>query len=75
MYAQVMASTRRKTDEPPVHIDQESGKPTKLYRGYSVMVRGELPKDIEEIVSKLHSEAIRRPGRDQDSTSDATNSI
>lgn len=32
---------------------------TKMYRGYSMKVRGELPDDIVERISELHSVALR----------------
>ena len=63
MYAQYMAPERQRTDESPVLGGRESEKSTKLYRCYSVIIRGAIPGDIEERVSKLHSVALRRHGR------------
>jgi len=33
---------------------------TRMYRGYTISVRGEIPRDIVERVSKLHGAALRK---------------
>ena len=33
---------------------------TRMYRGYTISVRGEIPGDIVERVSKLHGAALRK---------------
>ena len=46
--------------------DQDGRGPvtlSKMCRGYSMKVRGELPDDIVERISGLHSAALRAAGR------------
>ena len=40
------------------HVDGDSATSTRAYRGYSVVVRGEIPRDIKERISKLHASAL-----------------
>ena len=44
-------------------LEEELDTATKLYIRYSVKFRGEIPGNIEERVSELHSMAIRRAGQ------------
>ena len=69
-----MKSTRKKSGQPvgePIGLKAEetasdhvrgTSTPTKMCRGYSVKVRGELPDDIVERISELHSVALRAGG-------------
>ena len=45
---------------------------TKMCRGYSVKVRGELPADIVERISGLHSAALRATVRPERSRAEGT---
>jgi len=45
---------------------------TKMCRGYSMKVRGELPADIVERISGLHSAALRAIGQPERSRADGT---
>lgn len=49
----------------PTKEDPERGRPapdatTRMYRGYTIGVRGEILGDIVERVSKLHGAALRK---------------
>jgi len=44
-------------------VDRGSEKSSKFYRGYTILVRGQIPGDIEERVSRLHGSALRKNGR------------
>ena len=49
----------------PTKEDPERGRPapdstTRMYRGYTIGVRGEIPGDIVERVSKLHGAAVSK---------------
>jgi hypothetical protein len=48
---------------------------TKMCRGYSMKVRGELPDDIVERISGLHSAALRAAGRPERSRAEGTNDL
>ena len=48
-----------KAEKTPGHDAKGTSTPTKMCRGYSVKVRGELPDDIVERISELHSAALR----------------
>ena len=48
-----------KAEKTPGHHVRDSVSLTKMCRGYSVTVRGELPDDIIERISELHSAALR----------------
>ena len=65
MYDQIVASKRKETEESSVHVDRELETSIKYFRGYAIGVRGQIPEDIGELISKLHSAAIRRHGRHQ----------
>ena len=45
---------------------------TKMCRGYSMKVRGELPDDIVERISGLHSVALRAIGQPERSRAEGT---
>ena len=45
---------------------------TKMCRGYSMKVRGEIPDDIVERISGLHSAALRAAGRPESSRAEGT---
>ena len=45
---------------------------TKMCRGYSMKVRGELPADIVERISGLHSSALRAIGQPERSRAEGT---
>ena len=45
---------------------------TKMCRGYSMKVRGELPADIVERISGLHSAALRAIGQPERSRAEGT---
>ena len=45
---------------------------TRMCRGYSMKVRGELPADIVERISGLHSAALRAAGRPERSGAEGT---
>ena len=45
---------------------------TKMCRGYSMKVRGEVPDDIVERISGLHSAALRAAGRPESSRNEGT---
>ena len=45
---------------------------TRMCRGYSMKVRGEVPTDIVERVSGLHSAALRAIGRPERSRAEGT---
>ena len=47
---------------------------TKMCRGYSMKVRGEIPDDIVERISGLHSAALRAAGRPESSRNESTDS-
>ena len=49
----------------PTEETPDQGRPapdatTRMYRGYTIGVRGEIPGDIVERVSKLHGAALRK---------------
>ena len=46
---------------------------TKMCRGYSMKVRGEVPADIVERISGLHSASLRAAGRPKSSGAEGTN--
>ena len=48
---------------------------SKMCRGYSMKVRGELPADIVERISGLHSAALRAAGRPERSGAEGTNDL
>ena len=70
MYAKCMAHARRKKEESKVPFDRELETSTKYFRGYTIIVRGQIPEDIVERISKAHSAALRRHGRKQNSSGD-----
>lgn len=72
MYDQIVASKRKETEESTVHVDRELETSIKYFRGYAIGVRGQIPEDIGDRISKLHSAAIRSHGLDQSSSIDAT---
>ena len=45
---------------------------TKMCRGYSMKVRGEVPADIVERISGLHSAALRATGQPERSRAEGT---
>ena len=45
---------------------------SKMCRGYSMKVRGEIPADIVERISGLHSAALRAAGRPERSRAEGT---
>ena len=45
---------------------------SKMCRGYSMMVRGEIPDDIVERIYGLHSEALRAIGQPERSRAEGT---
>ena len=47
---------------------------TKMCRGYSMKVRGEIPDDIVERISGLHSAALRAIGQPERSRAEGTDS-
>ena len=47
---------------------------TKMCRGYSMKVRGEIPDDIVERISGLHSAALRATDRPQKPPAESTDS-
>ena len=47
---------------------------SKMCRGYSMKVRGEVPTDIVERISGLHSAALRAAGRPERSQAEGTDS-
>ena len=55
--------------------DQDGRGPvtlSKMCRGYSMKVRGEIPDDIVERISGLHSAALRAAGRPERSQAEGT---
>ncbi len=46
-------------EKTPNHDGRDSMTLTKMCRGYSMKIRGELPDDIVERISELHSRALR----------------
>ena len=48
--------------------------PTRMCRGYSMKVRGEVPTDIVERISGLHSAALRATDRPQKPPAESTDS-
>jgi hypothetical protein len=50
-------------DKPPDHNDRPPVTLSKMCRGYSMKVRGELPVDIVERISGLHYAALRASDR------------
>ena len=46
----------------------------KMYRGYSMTVRGEVPDDIVERISGLHSAALRDANRPENPSSEGVDS-
>jgi hypothetical protein len=48
------------------------GTLNKMCRGYSMKVRGEVPADIVERISGLHSTALRAAGRPESSRTEGT---
>ena len=46
----------------------------KMYRGYSMTVRGEVPDDIVELISGLHSAALRDANRPETPRSEGVDS-
>ena len=57
--------------------DQDGRGPvtlSKMCLGYSMKVRGEIPDDIVERISGLHSAALRAAGRPQKSPAESTDS-
>ncbi len=48
---------------------------TKMCRGYSMKVRGELPADIVERISGLHSAALRAIGQPERSRAEGTDDM
>ena len=57
--------------------DQDGRGPvtlSKMCRGYSMKVRGELPADIVERISRLHSAALRASDRPERSRAEGTDS-
>jgi len=55
-------------DSPPVKL-------TRMCRGYSMKVRGEVPTDIVERISGLHSAALRAAGRPERSRAEGTDDL
>ena len=50
----------RPTKETPDQGRPAPDATTRMYRGYTIGVRGEIPWDIVERVSKLHGAALRK---------------
>ena len=50
-------------EKSPDHNDRGPVTLTKMCRGYSMKVRGEVPTDIVERISGLHSAALRAIGQ------------
>ena len=48
---------------------------SKMCRGYSMKVRGEIPDDIVERISGLHSAALRAAGRPESSRNEGTDDM
>ena len=48
------------TEEAPDQGRPAPDSTTRMYRGYTIGVRGEIPGDIVERVSKLHGAALRK---------------
>ena len=57
----------------PGHDGRDPVTLTRMCRGYSMKVRGELPDDIVERISGLHSAALRAAGRPERSRAEGTN--
>ena len=49
---------RHEPKEPRCLDGRDSETSIKFYRGYTISVRGQIPGDIEERVSKLHASAL-----------------
>ena len=61
-------------EKPPGHNDSPPVMLSKMCRGYSMKVRGELPDDIVERISGLHSAALRATDRPQKPPAESTDS-
>ena len=59
-------------EKPPGHNDSPPVMLSKMCRGYSMKVRGEVPADIVERISGLHSAALRAAGRPERSRNEGT---
>ena len=58
-------SARKSLGDRPTKEAPDQGRlvpdtTTRMYRGYTIGVRGEIPGDIVERVSKLHGAALRK---------------
>ena len=58
-----MAKGTAGPDKPRDHNDSPPVTLSKMCRGYSMGVRGEIPDDIVERISGLHSAALRAIGQ------------
>ena len=56
----------------PGHDGRDPVTLTRMCRGYSMKVRGEIPNDIVERISGLHSTALRAAGRPERSRAEGT---
>ena len=59
-------------EKPPGHNDSPPVTLRSMCRGYSMKVRGELPDDIVERISGLHSAALRASGQPERSRAEGT---
>ena len=59
-------------EKPPGHNDSPPVMLSKMCRGYSMKVRGEIPNDIVERISGLHSAALRAIGQPERSRAEGT---
>ena len=50
---------RRDTNEARSLDEEKPDTPIRFFRGYRVIVKGSLPTDLDERVSRLHSSALR----------------
>ena len=67
-----MAKGTAGPDKPRDHNDSPPVTLSKMCRGYRMKVRGELPDDIVERISGLHSAALRAAGRPERSQAEGT---
>ena len=67
-----MAKGTAGPDKPRDHNDSPPVTLSKMCRGYSMGVRGEIPDDIVERISGLHSAALRAAGRPESSRNEGT---
>ena len=64
--------SRTGPEKPPGFDGRWPVRLTKMCRGYSMKVRGEIPDDIVERISGLHSAALRAIGQPERSRAEGT---